>query len=221
MTVEYFCDTGVLTPVMRPGAERWFDVDVLVDVGPSMAVWQDTAAELVSLLQRHGAFREVRQWSLEQADGTVRLSRAADIRSKAAQLVDPDARRLTIVVTDCIGPMWYQAPIWDAIRGWGLFSPVVMISPLPSRLWPGTALGSPEVTMRSHRPGAANRSLDVALPWWWPDDEPPLSAVPVPVITLDAGAGSHLGAHGDGSRRGRESRRVRDATDAPVRHDSR
>ena len=28
-TVGYFCDTGVLTPVMRPGAEQWFDLDVL------------------------------------------------------------------------------------------------------------------------------------------------------------------------------------------------
>ncbi len=186
-TIEYFCDTGVLTPVMLPGAERWFDIDVLVDVGPSMAVWQDTAAEFVSLLQRHGAFRAVRQWNLEQTDGKVRLSRAANVRTEAAQLVDPHARRLMMLVTDCIGPMWYQAPVWEAIRRWGLFSPVVVISPLPPRLWPGTALGSPEVSMRSHRRGAANRSLDVRVPWWWPDNEPPLSAVPVPVITLDAG----------------------------------
>ncbi len=186
-TVNYFCDTGVLTPVMLPGAERWFDIDLLVDVGLSMAVWQDTVAEFVSFLQRHGAFREVRRWNLEQADGKVRLSRAADVRSEAAQLEDPNARRLMMLVTDCIGPMWYQAPIWDAIRRWGQFSPVVVISPLPSRLWPWTAVGSPEVSMRSHRPGAANRSLDVTVPWWWPDNEPSLSAVPVPVISLDAG----------------------------------
>ena len=185
-TVEYFCDTGVLTPVVRPGAERWFDVDVLVDTGPSMAVWQDTGAELVSLLERHGAFREVRHWALEQIEGKVRLSRPDGVRSEVAQLVDPDARRLTMVVTDCISPMWYQGPIWDAIRQWGLFSPVVIVAMLPSRLWPRTALGSPELSMRSHRPGTANRSLDIALPWWWPDDEPPQSGVPVPVITLEA-----------------------------------
>ena len=185
-TVEYFCDTGVLTPVMRPGAERWFDVNVLIDASPSMAVWQDTGVELVSLLERHGAFREVRHWTLEQVEGKVRLSRPASVRSEAPQLVDPDARRLTMVVTDCIGPMWYQAPIWHAIRGWGLSSPVVITTMLPPRLWPRTALGSPEVTMWSHRPGTANRSLDVALPWWWPDDDPPPSGVPVPVITLEA-----------------------------------
>jgi tetratricopeptide (TPR) repeat protein len=91
-----------------------------------------------------------------------------------------------MVVTDCVGPMWYQAPIWDAIGGWGLFSPVVVVTMLPSRLWPRTALGSPEVTMRSHQPGAANRSLDVSLPWWWPEDGLPPSAMPVPVITLEA-----------------------------------
>ena len=186
-TVEYFCDTGVLTPVMLPGAERWFDVDVLVDVSPSMAVWHDTAAEFVSFLERHGAFREVRRWNLEQADGRVFLSRASGVRSDPVQLVDPQSRRLMMVLTDGIGRMWYQTPIWEAIREWGMFSPVVVISPLPSRLWPRTALGSPEITLRSHRPGGANRLLDVTLPWWWPGKEPSLSAVPVPVITLDAG----------------------------------
>ena len=186
-TVEYFCDTGVLTPVMRPGAERWFDVDVLIDVGASMAVWQETGVELVSLLERHGAFREVRQWTLDQIDGKVRLSRATGVHSEAPQLVDPGARRLTMVVTDCIGPMWYQAPIWDAIRGWGLFSPVVIVTMLPPRLWPRTALGSSEVVMRSHQPGTANRSLDAAVPWWWPSDDPAQPSVPVPVITLEAG----------------------------------
>jgi hypothetical protein len=185
-TVEYFCDTGVLTPVMRPGVERWFDVDVLIDTSPSMAVWQDTALELASLLERHGAFREVRHWALEQVDAKVRLSGAAGARFEALQLVDPDARRLTMIVADCIGPMWYQAPIWDAIRAWGLFSPVVIVTMLPSRLWPRTALGSPQVAMRSHRPGTANKSLDVTLPWWWPNDDPPPSAMPVPVITLEA-----------------------------------
>lgn len=167
-TVKYFCDTGVLTPIMWPGDERWFDVDVLVDVGPSMAMWQDTAAELVSFLRRHGAFRNIRPWNLEQNKGNVYLSRTGDVRFEAVQLVNPHARRLIMLVTDCIGPMWYQAPIWEAIRGWGLLSPTVVISPLPARLWPRTALGSPEVAMRSHRAGAANRSLDVAPPWWWP-----------------------------------------------------
>ena len=185
-TVDYFCDTGVLIPVMQPGAEPWFDVDVLVDVGPSMEVWQDTARELVSLLQRHGAFREVRHWTLEQADDKIRLSHAVGVRSEATQLVDPDARRLTVLVTDCIGPLWYEAPIWHAIRGWGLFAPVVLVTMLPSRLWPQTALGSVEVTMRSHQPGSANRLLDAALPWWWPDDNPPRAAMPLPVITLEA-----------------------------------
>ena len=80
-----------------------------------------------------------------------------------------------MILTNCVGPMWYRVPIWEAIRGWGLTSPVVVISPLPSRLWSGTALGSPEVTMRSRRPGAANRLLDVTLPWWWPDSERPVS----------------------------------------------
>jgi hypothetical protein len=34
----------------------------------------------------------------------------------------------------------------------------------------------------------ANRSLDVALPWWWLDDDLAQSAMPVPVITLEVGS---------------------------------
>lgn len=185
-TIRYFCDTNVLTPVMRTGAEHWFDIDVFVDVGPSMAVWQDTAAEFVVMLQRHGAFRTVRRWNLEHDEGTVRVSRVPGLRSTAARLADPGARRLVVVLTDGIGPLWYQAPVWEAIREWGLSCPVVLMSPLPPRLWPGTALGTPEVRLRSHRPGTANQLLEVTLPWWWPDDEPPRSTIPVPVLTLDA-----------------------------------
>ncbi len=185
-TVQYFCDTRVLTPVTRPGAEHWFDVDVFVDAGPSMAVWHDTAAEFVSLLQRHGAFRTVRRWNLEETDGTVYLSRVPGLRYTAAQLTDPGARRLAVVLTDGVGPLWYRAPVWAAIREWGRPGTVALVSPLPARLWPGTALGVPEVRLRSHRPGTANQLLEVTLPWWWPDDQPPRTTVPVPVLTLDA-----------------------------------
>ena len=41
-TVDLFCDTGVLVPVLRAASERWFDVAVVVDSSATMAVWDDT-----------------------------------------------------------------------------------------------------------------------------------------------------------------------------------
>lgn len=184
-TVRYFCDTGLLHPIMRPGVERWFDVDVVVDTGPSMAVWEDTGVELAAMLDRHGAFGTVRRWALHVDDGDIRLVGDSGLRHAPRQLIDPDARRLILVLTDCVGLHWYQEPVWDALRSWGRFTPVAVISTLPARLWPRTALGAVEVTLRSFRPGSANRSLDVELPWWWAGGDGGEDPIPVPVLTLE------------------------------------
>jgi TIR domain len=184
-TVDFYCETGVLNPVLRLGDERWFDVDLVVDAGPSMVVWRDTAAELAHLLERHGAFRFTRRWRLEEAEHEVGLVSDSGMHYEPLQFVDPDARRLVIIFTDCIGSMWYRPSVWSAIEQWGRFTPVAILNVLPARLWSRTALGTADVTCRSHRPGVPNSSLDVRLPWWWPDDDRPTQALPVPVITLE------------------------------------
>src|SRR6266545_329964 len=54
----------MITPVFTPAAERWFDVALVVEDAPSMVVWQQTIRELTMLLERQGAFRDVRRWRL-------------------------------------------------------------------------------------------------------------------------------------------------------------
>jgi hypothetical protein len=49
---------------LQPARERWFDVELVADVGASMVLWRQSIAEFHHLLLRHGAFRGVRAWSL-------------------------------------------------------------------------------------------------------------------------------------------------------------
>ena len=72
---ERAAEDGIWTPVLRPALTRWLDLALVIDQSPSMAVWARTVEELRRLLERHGAFRDVRIWLLntDRADGRSAL----------------------------------------------------------------------------------------------------------------------------------------------------
>lgn len=181
-TVERFCDTGVLEPVMRAQWERWFDVALVVDSGPTMALWSETAAALGDLLERHGAFRGVSRWTLDDEPSGAMLVSASGLRHAARELVDPSGRRLKLVFSDFVGERWQSPQTWAMMREWGRFSPVALIQALPARLWSSTALGDAEVSVASQRAGQPNQRLTVTGRWW-ADDSTADQAMPV--VTLD------------------------------------
>jgi len=182
-TVDAFCESGVIVPVLRPARERWLQVSVVADASPTMSVWRDTVAALVDLLERHGAFRAVTRWTLdERPDGAV-LTDLFGVEHEPRVLADEAGRRLVLVVTDAVGDLWRREAAWSAVRLWGSTGPVALVHLLPDRMWGQTATGEADVAVRSQRAGEANARLDVRAPWWWNEDRPPWGAVPV--LTLD------------------------------------
>ena len=103
------------------------------------------------------------------------------------ELVDPDGRRLIMVFTDCVAPLWAKSAMWRTLKQWARFSPVVLVNVLPPRLWPHTALGAADVRMRSTRPGLPNAQLGIDLPWWSSGAEL-THMIPLPVVTLEGGS---------------------------------
>ena len=75
------------------------------------------------------------------------------------ELIDPAAKRLILLITDCASSAWDRAPLWQTIEEWGARSPVVIFHMLPERLWPSTGLGTPSISVRSEIPGAPNQLL--------------------------------------------------------------
>ncbi|MEV7588788.1 SAV_2336 N-terminal domain-related protein [Streptomyces sp. NPDC089922] len=130
---------GLVIPVLRPDNRREATVRLVMDASPSMAVWQDMFEELRSVCERLGAFRDVQVHYLHRlADGTAALGRsphpATGTRS-GDQLRDPTGRALTMVVSDCAGPLWREGTAQRLLHRWAECTPCMVVQPLPQRLW--------------------------------------------------------------------------------------
>ncbi|MBV2155031.1 SAV_2336 N-terminal domain-related protein [Kitasatospora sp. SUK 42] len=176
-TAAATAEAGVLLPVWQRARPR-YSVDLLVDTGATMAVWHDLAGELATLLERHGAFAEVRTWSLD-TDRTVphltvfrRRRRsaapppAASGRGWSRPLADPHGRRILFVLTDGVGPAWHGEELAAFLARTAATGPTAALQVLPRRLWHRTALRPAPVEGRAathNRPAPVFRT-EAALP---------------------------------------------------------
>lgn len=187
-TATWIAETGLWIPWSVPVNVRWLDVALVVDVSVSMTIWQRTVAELRSLLQQTGAFRDVRVWHL---DGDLRhgalltvSSTDEAIRRDPREIVDPTGRTLTLVVSDCVGSGWGTGEVASALRTWATSGPTAIVQMLPQRLWTDCAPEFVPVHMHSPEPGAANSRLQVRRRDGRID--PVTAGIPVPVLQLEA-----------------------------------
>ncbi|MFC8664140.1 SAV_2336 N-terminal domain-related protein [Streptomyces sp. NPDC057199] len=162
-TVRDYRRTGELTPVLGPSPEPWFELLLVVDASPTMAVWQNTNAEFATLLAGLGAFRRVRTWRLRPGPTPV-VTDHQDRRVAPGQAVSSDGRRLVLVISDCVAPGWRRPETWQLLRGWGAKSPVALLNPLPGRLWHRTGLDLPAIRVGQRRPALRNADLTFRVP---------------------------------------------------------
>ncbi|BBB00022.1 hypothetical protein RVR_6893 [Actinacidiphila reveromycinica] len=136
---------GLLLPVFRPSARGDAAMQLLMDTSSSMFVWERMLRELAAVFERLGAFREVRvRYLHDTPDGTLGVSShfdpdAAGLLS-AEQLSDPTGRRITLVVSDCAGPLWRSGQAHRLLHRLSRHGPVGVLQPLPARLWSRTLL---------------------------------------------------------------------------------
>lgn len=180
---------GLVIPVFRPESRREATVRLVMDASPSMAVWHDLFEELRSVCERLGAFRDVQVSYLHRlADGSAAVGRgprpAAGLRS-GDQVRDPTGRALTMVVSDCAGPVWREGRAQRLLYRWAECTPCVVVQPLPQRLWNRSRLPTERGVLSRTEVGP--RKLDFR------PDRPPRSGRPtggltVPVLPPNAGA---------------------------------
>lgn len=189
-TANWVAETGLWFPRVRPVRERWLDVALVVDDSASMAIWQRTLGELRTLLERTGAFRDIRVWHL---DGDLRYGEtlsiagvATELKSRRgpAELVDPTGRRLVIVATDCVGQAWSARSTGEALTIWASAGPTVILQLLPQRMWAGCAPEIHQVRLRGVEPGLPNARLMVESRAG--DDGLVWHGLPIPVLELES-----------------------------------
>jgi formylglycine-generating enzyme required for sulfatase activity len=153
------------SPVVRPEPERWLELAIVIEVTSLLDVWQDTIAEFQQLMERHGAFRDVRTWHLRpDTDGNLQLylKTRSKLNSKPRspkELRDSGGRRLILLLSDCTSTAWRSGKIPDLLAHWARFNPVTIVQLLPEPYWDRSALalGLP-VAFKSRIPGALSRN---------------------------------------------------------------
>jgi tetratricopeptide (TPR) repeat protein len=181
-TAERAAETGLVLPVLRTDRRREARLLLLMDVSTSTVVWQQALDELRQVCERAGAFREVRVQYLHEGPGGLPGCAATPERTgplhAPEQLSDPTGRRLTLVVSDCAGPMWRSGRMQQLLYRWAATAPVAVVQPLPQRMW-----------LRTHMPARRGllhrREGPAGTLEFRPDKgrvEP--AAVPVPVLAL-------------------------------------
>ncbi|GAA4236121.1 hypothetical protein GCM10022254_44990 [Actinomadura meridiana] len=186
-TAQRIAETGVCEPIMVPARERRYDLALVADVGASMVVWRRTVEALRTLLHQLGAFRDLRVWYLD-TDGprlTLRTGSASGggADRDPAELVDPTGRRVTLVVSDCIGAAWRDGRAAALLERWGRAGPVTIVQPLPQRLWRRTAAAIEQVRFDAPGPAVANERLVVARAAFQPPDDRD-QGLAIPVVEL-------------------------------------
>lgn len=179
-TADRAADTGLTVPVLRRERCREARVQLLMDVSSSTVVWQQTLEELRTVCERAGAFRDVSLLYLHaRPDGTAGVAttptRPATPLRSPAQLADPTGRQLTLLLSDCAGPMWRTGELHRLLHRWAATAPVAVVQPLPQRMWRNARLPAWPGVLRSPE-GAGGR-----LTFTTRAGRPP-GAVPVPVL---------------------------------------
>ncbi|QXE34120.1 protein kinase [Streptomyces sp. GMY02] len=141
---------GRWLPVLRPAPERWLHLRLVLDDGPTMAMWRPLARDLFTAFGQTGAFRTV-EWVRLGADGTVPPGQWSA------------GRTAVLVISDAMGPQWREGPAgrrwYRTLRNWARRLPVALVQPLPERMWQHTAPAPVPGLFSTPGPGAPNSAL--------------------------------------------------------------
>lgn len=183
---------GLVLPVFRGVTRADAALQLVMDASSSMRVWDRMFAELEQVFGQLGAFCDIQVSHLHQGpDDEPAVSRspvphAAPLHS-ADRLSDPTGRRITLLVSDCAGPLWHSGHAHRLLHHLSRQGPAAVLQPLPQRMWNRTRLpvSYGELTRGEGLVGAA--TLKVRLPTGIPA-EVRGGALPVPVLPPEPAA---------------------------------
>ncbi|WP_327369820.1 SAV_2336 N-terminal domain-related protein [Streptomyces sp. NBC_01217] len=136
---------GVIMPVFRGVSRGEALLQCVMDASSSMLVWDRMFGELQRIFGQLGAFRDVQVRYLHQGpDGAAAVSRSPDPAAaplnSADRLSDPTGRRVTVLVSDCAGPLWHSGRAHRLLHRLAAQAPTAVLQPLPQRMWNRTRL---------------------------------------------------------------------------------
>ncbi|MGI5454361.1 SAV_2336 N-terminal domain-related protein [Streptomyces sp. CA-249302] len=172
--------------VMRPTPERWLQLVIVIDDGLSMLLWHRLTAELLTAMQRLGAFRSIEIRGIDtRTAGPPTLHGqpfGADSSTMSPSVLrDPSGKTLVLVVSDGMGAAWRRGAMHDILLHWAACGPVAILHTLSPDHWDGSGIQADRWQATTRRPGGANTSWEITdrvLPRQWVG----FTGVPIPVL---------------------------------------
>ena len=192
-TVHKIAESDTWIPVLQPERSRWLDVVLVVDESPSMIIWYETISELKELLEYQGAFRNIQLWgftSIKKEESIclhegLYFDRKLQKTRDPKELIDPNNRRLILVISDCVSPAWHDGTVSKLLKTWDTTSRVSILQMLPHYLWKRTCLRNAEnVYLQCISSNTVNSKLEIE-PSPFEIQEPDSNTLKLPVITLE------------------------------------
>ncbi|QEI41557.1 Serine/threonine-protein kinase pkn1 [Dolichospermum sp. UHCC 0315A] len=173
-TAQQIAENDVWIPVLKPARERWLDLVIVVEENRATVVWEETINEFRKLMERHGAFRNVYTWNLCTNDGKPQFfhqQRKATKKQRSRspkELLEPNGRRLILLISDCISSLWWEGEIHNLLELWSKQVSVTILQLLPEQLWERTVLDlGISVSLSAIEPGLLNSKLTIHdFPFW-------------------------------------------------------
>ncbi|MFE3164835.1 SAV_2336 N-terminal domain-related protein [Streptomyces sp. NPDC059224] len=136
---------GLILPVYRAVTRGDARLQLVLEASPSMRVWDRMFTELVQVFGQLGAFGDIQISHLHAGpDGEPAVSRSADVHAAplhtADRLSDPTGRRITVLISDCAGPLWHSGRAHRLLHHLSRQAPAAVLQPLPQRMWSRTRL---------------------------------------------------------------------------------
>jgi hypothetical protein len=152
-TAERAAAEDLWLPVCRPADERRLDLTVLVDAGPSMALWQDTVRQIRALMEQTAAFRAISTSRLDiTAAGSVLRANGTAFGSGGSA---PDS--LVLVITDGVAEAWRNGDAAAYLYSSAQTSPTAVLSLLPQEMWEITLPTAVRAQLAVHDAAVPNR----------------------------------------------------------------
>ncbi|WP_347279989.1 SAV_2336 N-terminal domain-related protein [Leptolyngbya sp. FACHB-60] len=105
-------------------------------------------------------------------------------------LIDPNGRRLILIVTDCVDPLWQTSQLLSTLKLWSDKGPTTILQMMPEWLWSRTNLRqATPVNFQSPTAGSANQALDVVLAsttYYRRSKAEKKADIKIPIITLES-----------------------------------
>ncbi|TWF96065.1 FxSxx-COOH system tetratricopeptide repeat protein [Saccharopolyspora dendranthemae] len=182
-------ESGQWIPVWRPAEARRFDVALVVDTAASMELWRPAVGEFRRMLERLGAFRDVRVFhvdcSAQTAGELVITAEGSDQARGWRELLDPAGERLVLVASDTIGAGWRSGAVARLLARWGARTPTAVLHTMPRRLWHWGGIAPRPVRLSTPAAGSPHQRLRAHFRVEPAEFHTP-GAVPIPVLEQSA-----------------------------------